>query len=247
MPRFFLSGIEKDGRLTITGPDAHHIGFSLRMAAGERITVCDLSAAKAYTAVIDAITPDSVLAHTIEELANSGEPPYAVTLFQGLPKSDKMDSIVQKAVECGCARIRPFESRNCIVRLKNADTDKKTARWQRIAQEAAKQCGRSVCPEVLTPVGFTEMLAELSGLDLVLFCYEGEIGSSIRQRLESLTKAPGKIGLVIGPEGGFDPLEAERIGEAGGQSVTLGPRILRTETAAPVALAQISYAFELAR
>ena len=217
------------------------------MAAGEKITVCDLSKARAYAAVIDSISPDRVVCHTVCELERSGEPPYAVTLFQGLPKSDKMDLIVQKAVECGCVRIRPFESRNCVVRLKHADPEKKTARWQRIADAAAKQCGRSYVPEVLPPVGFGEMLDELAGHDLILFCYEGETGTTIREKLESCPSIPGKIALVVGPEGGFDPSEAEKIGERGGASVTLGPRILRAETASSVALSQISYAFELPR
>lgn len=247
MPRFFLPRIGADGILTITGQDARHIGLSLRMAVGEKITVCDLSACRAYAAVIDGIAPDCVSCHTVGELENSGEPPYAVTLFQGLPKSDKMDTIVQKAVECGCVRIRPFESRNCMIRLKNADTEKKTARWQRIAEEAAKQCGRSFVPEILSPVRFADLPDELKGYDLILFCYEGETGTSIRQKLDSIPSVPKRIALVVGPEGGFDPSEADRIEAAGGTSVTLGPRILRAETASSVALSQLSYAFELDR
>ena len=113
MPRYFVPKTEKEGLVTLTGDDAKHIGFSLRMAPGEHISVCDLSKRESYDAEIVSITRDEVLCRLCEKLSSSGEPPYEVSLFQAMPKSDKLEWIIQKAVECGACEIRPFESSRC--------------------------------------------------------------------------------------------------------------------------------------
>jgi 16S rRNA (uracil1498-N3)-methyltransferase len=147
-------------------------------------------------------------------------------------------------VELGCDRIVPFESSRCIKRPKAEKTDKLLTRLNRIAEEAAKQCGRSKLPSVLAPLSFGEMLAETKNTDLTLFCYEDEKQISLKSALEKV-KQKDRIGLIVGSEGGFSPEEASRITEEGAISVSLGKRILRCETAPLFALSCIAYKFEL--
>lgn len=246
MPRFFVTSSQiENGTVTILGDDARHISRALRMATGEEITVCDM-ARQEYVCELVSFLPDRVLARILSQAPSQTEPPVFITLFQALPKGDKMDSVIQKAVECGVSRIVPFESERCVVRAKPEGEAHKTERRNRIAQEAAKQCGRGILPEVSATVSFEEMLHQASECERVLFCYEGEGTLPIGRLLCAFDNPPvGQLAVVIGSEGGFSVSEAERAAECGFSMTGLGPRILRTETASGFALACICNAFEL--
>ena len=202
MPRFFVdvSQIE-NGNVELMGDDAHHISRSLRMAAGEQITVCDGNGTE-YECELTAFLPDRVRAKILESRAAVTEPPYRAVVWQALPKGEKLDSIIQKSVECGAAGIALFESERCIVRMKADDRDRKSDRRNRIALEAAKQCGRGVIPRVEPPVTFAEAVREASKADLALFCYEGEgtqpLPAVVRSYLEEAKGDRAPLITVIG-------------------------------------------------
>ena len=246
VPRFFVTGDQiENGLVTITGDDAHHISRALRMATGEHITVCD-SSANEYDCELTEFLPDCVKAVVLSSQKQQTEPPCRLTLYQALPKGDKLDSVIQKSVECGVTTVVPFESERCIVRAKPEAEGKKRERRERIALEAAKQCGRGAIPAVLSTVSFREMLALACQADLVLFCFEGEGTVPISRILAERCPAQGQeIALVVGSEGGFSLAEAEAARERGFVMTGLGKRILRTETAPIFALACISAALEL--
>ena len=242
MPRFFVRQEQIDGDVVnIIGEDAHHLSRSLRMAAGEMITVCDMQGNE-YDCVLEGFMEKHVTARITDRRHSENEPKCYVRLFQALPKGDKLDSIIQKAVECGVSEIVPFESERCIVKIKNDSEDKKNQRRQRIAAEAAKQCGRSVSPEVKSSVGFSKMLELASVSELCLFCYEGDgtlpLGTILRVEAEKNGGVlPRDVSIVIGSEGGFSQNEAKKCRDAGMKMTGLGKRILRTETASGFVLA----------
>ena len=253
MPRFFVrSGQIEDGAVRLTGDDAHHVARSLRMAVGDEITVCDMQG-NTYECKIESFADDrEVVARILCAAAPENEPLCYVRLFQALPKGDKLDTIIQKAVECGASEIIPFESERCVVKVKPEAEQRKTERRQRIAQEAAKQCGRSLLPKVSTTVSFSEMLSLTKNDGLCLFCYEGDgtvpIGVALDEKKDILFgNARPTVSLIIGSEGGFSLKEAETIINNGAFAVGLGKRILRTETASGFALACISFATELGK
>ncbi len=246
MPRFFVHSSDiSGGFVTIRGDDAHHISRSLRMAAGEHITVCD-ELGHQYECVLARFT-DTVLAHIISQGCATGELPIRIHLFQALVKGDKLDTVIQKAVECGAVTITPFECNRCIVRVKEEVEEERTRRRCRIALEAAKQCGRSIVPRVNATVSFEDMLKYSSKHGGLILCYEGEKVISLRRELDRLkrTRLQPEICLAIGPEGGFELGEIDRAVANGALTVSLGTRILRTETAATVALSCFSYEFEM--
>ena len=243
MPRFFIRQEQIDnGKIRILGDDAHHISFSLRMAVGESVTVCDMQGIE-YECTIEVFEEGAVTLNIEESRTSLNEPNIVIKLFQALPKGDKLDSVIQKAVECGVSEITPFESERCIVRIKADAEAKKTERRQRIAKEAAKQSGRSVIPAVEMSVSFSEMLKRASMSDLCLFCYEGDgtlpLGKLLRE-VDIEHKDRGYIvSVVIGSEGGFSLAEVEKAREAGFVLAGLGRRILRTETAPIFALSAL--------
>lgn len=241
MPRFFVRQERiTNGNISIIGEDAHHIARSLRMAAGEEITVCDMQGNE-YTCKISSFDEDrEVSAEILSQKKSENEPKIFITLFQALPKGDKLDTIIQKAVECGASKIVPFQSERCVVKIKNEAEDKKKERRQRISAEAAKQCGRSVIPEVSSSVSFKEALLQAQSSDLILFCYEGDgtlpLGEILKKEFEK-SDAPKSVSIFIGSEGGFSIKEAETAKDSGAIMIGLGKRILRTETASGFILA----------
>lgn len=253
MPRFFVD-IENivDGIVAIRGEDAHHIARSLRMAAGEHITVCDMQKME-YDCVLERFEDDkAVFARVLAERSMSTEPPIEVCIYQALPKADKLETVIQKAVECGAARIVPFESEYCIVKMKSDTQDKKQQRRERIAAEAAKQCGRGILPSVGTTLTFSAMLQQAAQADIALFCYEGEGTCSLktyiqqkRKELSDFSEGVPTVSVVIGSEGGFSVKEVTEAKQAGLVPVGLGTRILRTETVATFVLGALMYEFEL--
>lgn len=252
MPRFFVPNHQIcDGVVTITGDDAHHIARSLRMAVGERITVCDMQSSEYECELLHFEDDRVVTARVLQKKPLKNESPLVIILYQALPKGDKLDMIIQKAVECGASRIVPFESENCVVRVKQDAEERKTERRNRIAAEAAKQCGRGILPAVEATLSFNAMLSQAAGADLVLFCYEGQSARSLRELLaeyRATVFTPDRkqtVAIVIGSEGGFSPNEAEMAQKYGCRIANLGPRILRTETASCFVLSSLAYEFEL--
>ena len=242
MPRFFVKQDRiSNGNISIIGEDAHHIARSLRMAAGEEITVCDMRGNE-YTCKIVSFNEDKeVLAQILSQRSSENEPTVFITLYQALPKGDKMDTIIQKAVECGVSKIVPFQSERCVVKIKNDAENKKNERRQRISAEAAKQCGRSVIPEVSNSITFKDALSEARESDMILFCYEGDgtvpLGGLLKDVFSKETDFPKSISIFIGSEGGFSIKEAELAKENNAIMIGLGKRILRTETASGFVLA----------
>ena len=243
MPRFFVTkeAISED-EIAIVGADAHHIARSLRMAEGDGLTVCDGSGLE-YDCTLTRIRDEECICKIHSFAKSEREPKIAITLYMAYPKGDKLETVIQKAVELGAWRIIPFESSRCIKRPKAEKADKQTARLQRIADEAAKQCGRAIIPTVSQPVSYKEMLDMASAASLPLLCYESEDGRSIKDELKG--KTPDSIAIIVGSEGGFSPDEVDRAKECGIISVSLGNRILRCETAPSYALSAISYEYEL--
>ena len=244
MPRFFVEKSSvTDDRIEISGADAYHIARSLRMAVGDEITVSDGEGTE-YRAKLTKIRDELCECEIIEKKSGEAELPVSVTLYMAYPKGDKLETVVQKAVELGADRIVPFESSRCIKKPKAEKQDNKTARLQRIAEEAAKQCGRSKLPAVSPSLSYKEMLSELSCHTLSLFCYEAEEDISLKGELSRLEKG-SSVAVIVGSEGGFSAEEAELAKAAGAVSVSLGKRILRCETAPLFALSAIAYHFEL--
>lgn len=246
MPRFFLPTPQLDlegGTLYLLGDDAHHIARSLRMAVGDTIVVCDMQG-NAHTCALTQIRDDRVDAKILESQEGSTEPPCYIHLFMAYPKGDKMETIIQKAVELGACRITPFESERCVKRPDPSKWAKLQERLSRIALEAAKQCGRSRLPQVDTPISYAQVLELGATYDRPIFCYEGEGTRSLKDILETGDR-PSTLCVVVGAEGGFSLKEANQAKEAGFAMANLGARILRCETAPSYALSAISYAYEL--
>lgn len=238
MRRFFLNGIISE-TMELTGTDAHHIARVLRMAVGDNVIIADENEHTAK-AEITAITDEVVTLSLIEYLEDDSEPMVKVRLAQCLPKSDKMEFIVQKAVELGAISIQPINSENCVVKYTADKQAKRVERWQKIAHEAAKQCKRAAVPTVEPIITLKEFLSRVADDETVLFCYEAEDGRTLRQVLK--THQAEKYTVLIGPEGGFSPEEARLCQEMGAHPVSLGSRILRTETASLAALTMVLYA-----
>lgn len=246
MPRFFVDKSNIDitsGVITVDGEDARHISRSLRMAVGEQITVCDGEGTE-HVCCLEQIRDSGSVCRIISSAPSVAESPCCISVYQALVKGDRMDIAIQKSVEFGAYEIRPFEASRCIVKSKG-DDGAKAARRSKIALEAAKQCGRGIIPQVLPVVSFAEMLKAASEAQLAIFCYEDEHTLKLGTLLSSLSSPPATVAIVIGPEGGFSPEEAKRAADAGLRSVSLGSRILRTESAAAFALACIAEEFEL--
>ena len=232
MPRFFINYTPAAGdAVTIEGGDARHIAGALRMTAGERLTLCDGKGTD-YDCVITAVERERVTLQVDAATPTTAEPTLAVTLYMGLPKGDKMELIIQKAVELGVTAIVPVAMSRCIVKLDGKDAAKKQTRWQKIADEAAGQSGRGILPAVETPISWKQALSRFES-ENTLLCYED--GGEPIGRL--VTPADTAVSLVVGPEGGFDPAEVEAVTAVGGRIATLGPRILRCETAPLAAIA----------
>lgn len=232
MPRFFVESSPSVGtQAVITGADARHIGGALRMTVGESLILCD-GRGTDYTCTVVSVGREEVTVRVDAAAPNVTEPTLAVTLYMGLPKSDKMEWIIQKAVELGVTAVVPVITARSIARVEGKDAEKKQIRWQRIAAEAAGQSGRGRIPTVEAPISWKQALPRLAGENTVL-CYEGG-GRPIG---ESVTPEDTALSLVVGPEGGFSVQEVESVTAVGGRIATLGPRILRCETAPLAALA----------
>ncbi len=243
-PRFFVPFEKVKGSvIVLDGESAQHISRSLRMRSGERIIVCD-DQKNEYECVLVSFSSDIVEAKIEDMRRSTAEPFYNAVVYQACPKGDKMDSIVQKAVELGACGVVAFVSDRCIARYDSISFPKKCARWQKIALEAAKQCGRGSVPFVRWLPSLKEAANEAVKSDLSFMCYEEENKFTLKDLLVKANDAES-ISFIIGPEGGFSAEEVVFCRDKGIPSVNLGKRILRTETASGFVLSCLSYETEL--
>ncbi len=233
----------ESGHIRISGRDVRHITQVLRLRAGDRIVVSDGQDRDSLCEITET-GPDFVYCQVLPATLSDTECPVRLHLFQGLPKADKMEMIIQKAVELGASSIVPVEMKRCVVRLEEKKKSAKAERWQRIAESAAKQSGRRIIPDVERPVTFAEAVDKAKAMTKILVPYEGaENISATRKYLAEVPKG-SDCAIFIGPEGGFEAEEIDRLKAAGAKILTLGPRILRTETAGMAMLAMCTLMME---
>lgn len=240
MPKYFTEPENiKDGFIEISSDEAKHILNVMRMETGDTLTICDGQSNDYLCRICE--TGKNYLKAEIEETRKSeSEPKTKITLYQGLPKSDKMELIIQKCVEIGICRIVPVITERAVVKIeKGAKEDKKTERWQKISESAAKQSGRGIIPTVERPMKFKDAIEEAVKNGEAIIPYENEKDRGLKEFVKNSNAE--NIGIFIGPEGGFDTKEIEFAVEKGVMSVTLGKRILRTETAGIVTSAIVLY------
>ncbi len=231
MYNFFVSENQKQGdRYYITGTDFNHIKNVLRMSVCDTFLVSDNGVSNLCE--IESFENDSVIARVIEEDYNDTSLPISIYLFQGLPKGDKMELIIQKTVELGVESVIPVEMSRCVVKLDDKKKKSKVSRWQSISESAAKQSKCNRIPQIADVLTYKQALEKAKGLDLLLVPYESKHGMADTKAALSQIKAGMSVGILIGPEGGFDEKEVEEAFENGGKVISLGKRILRTETAA---------------
>ena len=244
MPRFFVKTNQiNNDNIDIIGEDVKHIKNVLRKQIGDKIEVCNQDTGDSYKCEIENFSEDEIKTNIIEKLTNIQER-VKVDIDQGLPKSDKMELIIQKSVELGANAIIPVNMKRCVVKLEGKDESKKIDRWQKIAESAAKQCGRSFIPEVKHLANVKDICNLINEYDAIIVAYENEKDNTLKSELKKLNSENLKIGIVIGPEGGFEESDVNILRENGARIVTLGNRILRTETVALNVLSIVMYEFE---
>jgi 16S rRNA (uracil1498-N3)-methyltransferase len=237
--RFFVEQALGDDTVVVTGDDLHHLRDVLRLAPGDEIAVAGRDGRQGV-ARLTHVGRDEAVAEVLRELPTAFDPD--VTLIQGLSRGPKMDLVMQKVTEVGVRRIAPVVMRRSVVKLDPGERAGRADRWRKIVAEAAKQSQRATLPEVDEPVESARIADALAGLDVVLVPWEESAGCGIGDALRQAgATAASRVGVVIGPEGGMEAAEVERLVELGAVPVTLGPTILRTETAAIVAVALVSY------
>lgn len=243
MQRYFVPADQITGNsVTVTGEDARHITKVMRFREGEQIIVSD-GQGKDVTAAITLLSSERVEGQIIGEISEKRELPVRVTIAQSLPKGDKMDMVIQKGTELGAASFFPYVSARSVVRLDDKKEEKRGERWRKIAKEAAEQAHRSLIPDISSVFSWRQLLDESRNYDAAVLAYEQENSYTLHRVLAQCSEG-AKILLVIGPEGGFSEEEVQQAQESGFHVVSLGKRILRTETAGLYALACVSYHFE---
>lgn len=241
MQKFFVDESQIDNstsNITIIGQDVKHIANVLRLNVDDEIQI-GTRAVKPQTFIVKIreINRETIICSIIEEVEKSSESNILLTIFQGIPKSDKMELIIQKGTELGVNCFVPIELNRCVVKLNEKDIDKKMKRWEMIAESAAKQSGRDVIPKIEYKINIKELCNKISDYDCVLVAYEQEEKIQLKQLLND-NKSINKIAIVVGPEGGFEKEEIDILKKNGAKVISLGNRILRTETA-PIVLSSI--------
>lgn len=236
---------EEAGLVFITGADVNHICHVLRMRVGEQFYVTDGESGGKYLCALKEASEDQVTCDILRNIEESSELPCEITLYQGLPKADKMELIIQKAVELGVHRIVPVSTKRSIVKLDDKKAGAKISRWQGIAEAAAKQSKRDVIPQIGDVMTLKAALAEAADFEVSMMPYENAEGMAFTRKLLDEIRPGQRIAIFIGPEGGFDESEVEAALSQGTQPVTLGRRILRTETAGLAMLSMLVYVLEV--
>lgn len=249
MPKFFVKEEQiKENEIIIIGQDVNHIKKVLRAKIGDELQVCNSQNGENYLCEIQDLENENIICKIKEKIKKQVESNVKVTIFQGLPKADKMEYIIQKSVELGVYDITPVEMKRCVVKLNEKDKNKKTERWQKISEVAAKQCGRDIIPQINNIINIKNICNLIEKYDIVLVAYENEEQNTLRTQIEELKKQNNKskikIGIIIGPEGGLEESDVEMLRENGAKIITLGKRILRTETVALNVLSIIMYELE---
>lgn len=247
MGKFFVKSSQiYDNKITIVDEDVNHIKNVLRLNINDKITICDLDSSINYNCEIVEISNEKINCHILEKVDSTTEGNVELHIFQGLPKADKMELIIQKGTELGVSKFIPVKFSRCIVKLSGKDEVKKIDRWNKISEVASKQCGRDIIPKVENVKNIKNLCEEIKKYDLVILAYELEEKNYIKNELLKLknTKKQYKIAVIIGPEGGIEKSEAEEIEKAGAKVVSLGKRILRTETVTMNVASIIMYELE---
>ncbi len=254
MQHFFVPPSQVEaGKIVIQGRDVNHMKNVLRMKSGERVMVSDGNNRQYVCEVVGYEESDGMVRHEdrqqallriLEETCADTELPSRIYLFQGLPKQEKMELIVQKCVELGVYEVIPTMMRRSVVRLDGAKAEKKRERWQQIAESAAKQAGRGIIPQVAQAMPYDEALKKAGELDVLLFPYELASGMEETKKTIAGIRRGQSVGILIGPEGGFEKEEAKLALRAGAKEITLGRRILRTETAGLAVLSVLMFHLE---
>lgn len=245
MSKFFVSENQIDGNIiNIVNDDVNHIKNVLRLKVNEEINICSIDTSKNYLCKINSIDKKNVECFIIRELEEVSESNIKLDIYQGLPKSDKMELIIQKGTELGVNNFVPVVFKRSIVKLDEKDKIKKQIRWQKISEVAAKQSGRDIIPIVHEIKTIKDICNLITNYDIVLVAYENEKNNYLKDELRKITKKHLKIAVVIGPEGGIEETEVNELKEAGAKVISLGKRILRTETVALVMAGIINYELE---
>lgn len=248
MPKFFVNQENiKDKEIIITGEDVNHIKNVLRKNLKDTLEICDSQNGENFLCEIVEMQKEQIICNILEQLKNMSEPNTYVHIYQGLPKSDKMELIIQKSVELGVSEITPTNMTRCIVKLDSKDARKKVERWQKISEVAAKQSGRDIIPKINNISSLSEIINECKEYDAILLAYENEKENKLKNEIIELKKKQKeklKIAVIIGPEGGLAAEEVEKAKLNGIKIITLGNRILRTETVALNILSILMYELE---
>lgn len=251
MYHFFVEENQiKDSRIYVNGADYNHVRNVIRLKHGDSVLISvknnlsgDLSSGN-YMCELEDYTDDEAVFDITQENVADTELPCRVIIYQGLPKSDKLELIIQKAVELGAARIIPVAMKRSVVKLDDRKAAAKLSRWNAISESAAKQSKRSVIPQVGPVMNYKDALKQASGCDICFVPYENENGMAETRKLVSAIRPQDSVAVFIGPEGGFEDDEIAAAKELGMHTVTLGKRILRTETAGMAFLSMLAYALE---
>lgn len=250
MPKFFVKEEQiQENQIIILGQDVNHIKKVLRAKIGDELQICNSQNGENFLCEIDNLDEEKIICQIKEKIQEQVESNIEVTIFQGLPKADKMEYIIQKSVELGVYDITPVEMKRCVVKLNEKDKSKKIERWQKISEVAAKQCGRDIIPQINNIINIKNICNLIQEYDMVLVAYENEEKNTLKEQLENIkkqnnSKSKVKIGIIIGPEGGLEEKDVETLKENGAKVITLGRRILRTETVALNVLSIIMYELE---
>ena len=247
MRKFFVKSNQiNDSRIEIIDEDVNHIKNVLRLQSGEKIKICDTDSSKNYICEITEILSKNIVCNIIEEVPGEAEGNVRLHIFQGLPKADKMALIIQKGTELGVSEFIPVSFKRSIVKLTEKDATKKIERWRKIAEVASKQSGRDIIPNVRQIESINNICNNIKDYDVVLVAYEMEETNYIKNELLKIKdkQKEYKIAVVIGPEGGIEPEEINKFKENGAKIISLGNRILRTETVALQVASIIMYELE---
>ena len=245
MPKFFVKNNQVNNeKITIVGEDVNHIKNVLRLNIDDNIQICNVDTAINYTCGISKISNEAIECIIFNIIETNSESNIHINIFQGLPKSDKMELIIQKSVELGANEITPVEMKRCVSKIEEKSKLKKIERWQKISEVASKQCGRDIIPKINQITNIKNICNLINDYDIVLLAYENEKENTLKNELLKIkdkTEKNLKIGVIIGPEGGLDIEEVQVLKENGAKVITLGKRILRTETVAFTLISIIMY------
>lgn len=250
MPKFFVKSNQiKNNKIEIINEDVNHIANVLRCKIGDKLNICNIDNGENYEAEIIQINKDSIDLKIIKDIESESESNIHINILQGLPKADKMELIIQKSTELGVKEITPVNMERCVVKVNGKDEARKIERWQKIAEVAAKQSGRNIIPKVNNIIRLKDIEKILIDYNCILVAYEKEENNTLKHELLNLKKEIKEknnlnIAILIGPEGGISENEIDYLKQIGTKIITLGKRILRTETVALAVSSIILYELE---